>query len=153
MHKRLANHRSDARRGFTLVELVIVMVIFGVVVAIAAPRFASANARQQLEAAADRVIADLERASTRAHASSVIAKVSFNTESSSYQLNNAGGDSLRVRLGESPYDVSIKSAAFGDGTTAQFNVFGRPIDPGTVVLSNAADSITITLHASGEVTR
>ena len=77
--------------GFSLVELVLVMVIIGVVAAIALPRFAQANARQQLEAAANRVASDLEKARHEARASSNLVAISFNTSDNSYSYASAVG--------------------------------------------------------------
>lgn len=145
--------RHNAVRGFTLVELVLVLVIAGVLAAIAAPRFAQATARKQLEAAADRVIADLNRASTRARAASQATTVRFRLAMDRYEADDTGGDAYTVELGEPPYGVDITQARFGSTTTASFNAYGVPVDTGTVTLARGANTITVTLDSNGEATR
>ena len=143
-----------SRGGFTLVELVIVMVIIGVVGAIALPRFSQATARQQLDAAAERLVSDLELAKTRARASSQTVTVAFNRSAESYTISGGGGDAFTVELDESPYNALIGTASFGGSTTLTFNGYGIPSSSGTVVVKfSSSQKITVNLSASGEVTR
>lgn len=140
-------------QGFTLVELMIVMVIVAIVAAIAIPRYSQASARQQLSSAADRVAADLELARTRARAASQTVTVAFSTSSDRYQFNSVGGEAVIIELDESPYNVEITRATFGTDNIASFNGFGVPQDSGFVTLVSESGAITVNLLANGEVQR
>lgn len=144
--------RSRAE-GFTLVELMIVLVIVAVVGAIALPRFAQATARQQLDAAAGRVAADLELARTRARAASQSLAVSYSTANDHYSMNAVGGDAKTVELDESPYGVDLIKVKFGTGASVTFNGYGVPSSSGAVVLESNGNTVTVTLDANGEVRR
>lgn len=140
-------------RGFSLVELLIVLILVGTIGAIAMPRLAGATSRQQLGAAANRVEADLNRARTRARASSQTMTVVFGVAGDAYVLRYPNGDTQRISLGESPYQVDIANAKFGTTRRAVFNGYGVPDDPGFVVLRLGSEQVTITLEANGEVRR
>ena len=146
------NNRNQ--HGFTLLELMIVLVIVATVGAMALPRFAKASARQQLEAAAKRVAADFELARTRARGASQAVTLTFNTNNSTYRFNNVGGEATIVDLSDSPYGVSITNAKFStDNNVATFNGYGVPAFGGLVTLSNGTDTVTVNLKANGEVRR
>ena len=146
--------RKSRRAGFTLIELVLVIVIIGVVSAIALPRFSQATARQQLDAAADRLVSDLELAQARARSSSQTVTVSFNRGAESYTVSGGGGDSFTVELDESPYNSLIGTASFNGSTTLYFNGYGIPNSSGKVVVKSSSNvKITVLLSESGEVTR
>jgi len=140
-------------RAFTLVELVLVMFIIGVLGAIAIPRFAQATARQQLNAAADRIVSDLNEARIRSRAASQSSILTFDTVDNSYQFNAVGGDATAVRLGESPYDVEISAADFGGSGKAVFNGYGVPMSTGYVDLVSPAGTARVQLLANGEASR
>lgn len=141
------------RDGFSLVELVIVLVIIGTLGAIAMPRLGAATARQQLNAAAERVEADLIRARTRARAASQTVTLTFYITTDRYSQTYVGGKSEIIRLDESPYKVDMIYAKFGTTKMAEFNGYGVPANPGSVVLKLGSEQVTITLDGNGEVRR
>lgn len=139
--------------GFTLIELVLVIVIVAVLGAIALPRFSQAAARQQLDAAADRVIKDLELARVRARAMNGWATVTFDAVQNSYQFNDVGGEEITVELDEPPYNTEIKAVAFAHTVTAALGPFGLPRYAGYVELQSPAGTVKVTLAENGEATR
>lgn len=129
------------------------MIIIGIVAAIAMPRFAQATSRQQLDAAAKRLIADFALARTRANAASQTLTLTFDPDTGTYIMDAVGGDALTVDLSQSPYGVKISGAAFSGNRYAQFNAFGVPLSTGKVTLANASGSVTIVLKDNGQATR
>lgn len=140
-------------QGFTLVELVLVMIIIGVIAAIAMPRFAQATARQQLDAAANRLVSDLEKAQHHARSTSNQVTLSFDTRDNSYSFTPAFGTAYTVQLDEPPYQVTMPVAEFNGATTVSFNGFGIPSESGAVKLATGSGTAVITLGADGRATR
>ena len=154
-----ANSRgANARRGFTLLELVLVLAIVGVMAAIAAPRFAASSAVHRAESAAWRIKMDLALARRLAKSSSGNQSVGFAVATGQYTLSGVlnGNDAsgiYTVRLTERPYEAQIVSADFDSSSTATFNGFGQPLSGGSVVVKAGYVTKTVVLDAdSGEAT-
>ncbi|MFK7789186.1 MAG: GspH/FimT family pseudopilin [Phycisphaeraceae bacterium] len=150
MHRNTAHTVSRTAAGFSLVELVLVMLIIGIVAAITMPRFAQAGARQRLAVAAERVIADIALVRSRANHASDTATLTFNTSDSIYKANAIGGKAFAVELDESPYEVTLQVAGFTDQSYVQFNGYGIAQSTGTITLSNTAGSVEIVITEHGE---
>ena len=148
-------------RGFTLVELVLVLAIGAVLAAIAAPKYAAATNRYRVDGAARRLAADLSLARATAKATSGNCSVAFRATPNSYGIptlaaSDGRGGVYSVQLGAEPYNVSIASIVFSDGLDDDiltFDGYGVPDSGITIVIGARGWARTVAVAAStGEVT-
>jgi prepilin-type N-terminal cleavage/methylation domain-containing protein len=144
-------------RGFTLVELVMVIGIVALLASVVVPRFTNSLVRQRADAAARRVMFDLGLAQRAAQQSSSGQRVVFDAAASSYRLvgladqDRPSGEYV-VRLGELPYEATIVSANFGGDATLVFDGYGTPDSSGSVVVRVGNELRSVVLAAdSGQV--
>jgi prepilin-type N-terminal cleavage/methylation domain-containing protein len=145
-----------SRRAFTIVELTIVALILGIMATVAAPRYSSALASYRINAAANRVAADLRMVRQYARKSSVVQTVQFDATANTYTAAsmpdlNRPGSAYAVNLGTSEYVTDVTAATFGGGATVQFDIFGRPNLTGTVSLQSGSRTRTVNIDAAGNV--
>jgi prepilin-type N-terminal cleavage/methylation domain-containing protein len=141
------------RRGFTLVEIVMVAFVIAVIGGLAAPRVASALARQRADAAARRIVADLGLAQREAKAASADRTVAFEAGKECYTLNGVDhpdrpGAPYLVELAGEPYGAALVSANFGGDAELTYNGYGVPKKGGKVVLRIAAHCREINVDAA-----
>lgn len=152
-HRLFLNARSDARRGFTLVDLTITVLIMGVVAATASPKFAALLTSYTAEAAARRVAADLNYAASAAAQTSQSVTVTFDVSGDSYSVAGVDspdhpGSAWAVSLTTGGTNVDLVSVDFAASQTVTFNAYGRPNNPGSIILSAGSDSATIVVDAA-----
>jgi type II secretion system protein H len=158
MRARLFNGgiRSRSRRAFTIIELVIVLLIMGIMTAVATPKFFDSLLFHRVESAARRVKADLELARTQARLTSASQSVTF--ANSVYTLSNTNsldrpGIIYSVDLKKQPYSLDSATPNFSNAVTVSFDGYGTPSSGGTVVLVAKSHSCTVTLNGTtGDVT-
>ena len=136
--------------GFSLVELVLVIVTIGLVAAIAVPRFAGASANYRASLSARRIAADLDVARSRAVAQGRPQSVVFTA--GGYRLAD-GASPLSPNVGEpvdlagEPYRAAIVSANFSGTMTAVFNGYGAAPGGGEVVVRSGDSQKRVVLDA------
>jgi len=137
--------------AFSLIELILVLTIISVLAAIAVPRYANALARYRVDAAASRVVADLDYARQRARASSASVTVSFKTGQECVILEGVQhiddpGKQWGVALAGKPYYADLVSVDF-TGHKLIFDGYGYPDSGGTAVLRVGTETRTVVLDA------
>jgi type IV fimbrial biogenesis protein FimT len=144
------------RRAVTIVELVIVVMLIGIMAAVAAPTFYDALLYHRVESAARRVKADLELARNTACLKSKAQSVKFGIADYSLEgvsaLDNAD-QTYTVNLIDDPYELDNVVANFANSQTVTFDGYGTPLSGGTVLLGLRGHRCTVTLDGvTGEVT-
>jgi prepilin-type N-terminal cleavage/methylation domain-containing protein len=144
-------HLKPRHAAFSLIELIAVVAILALLAAIAAPRFGNTLVRHRVEAAANRVAADLNLARDRARASSTSQTVRFVTATDRYGIvgmadPNHPASTYRVRLDLAPYEVDLTLADFDGDADVIFDGYGMPDSSGTVVVGAGDLRISVLLN-------
>ena len=148
--------KSINPKGFTLVEIIIVVVILSIVSLLAIPMVTSASS-YQLKSAATSLAADLEHVKSMAVSRQQSYKVIFDSSSDSYEVRDSvdnvvshstkSGGSFSVTYdSNSGMDaVDITSADFDSEEVLVFNYLGAPYNNG----GTAMVSGSVTLESDG----
>lgn len=146
--------KPNSIKGFTLVELVMVIVIVGIMGAVAAPRFFGTSVFQS-RGYADQVKATLRYAQKTAAAQSHFVCVTFSATSVtlSYDVTAPGtahatascpGSSMTSPAGQSPYVVTAPGGVtLSGGSSFYFDTMGKPSAAQSIVVSGYATPVTV----------
>jgi len=135
---------------FTLIELLVVLLIMAVLLGVGVRMYGGSTVHHQIEAAADRVQADLALARQSAMATGSARTVQFTPGTGRYTLPDLSspdrpGLAYSVDLSAPPYEVSIPSADFGGDATICFDAYGRPDSGGSITLQAGDRQITLSV--------
>lgn len=154
--------RDGSRSGFTLVETMVVVVLLGLLLAMAIPNFANSNRRRRTEAAATDLSTCLQIARSRTVATRVPFRVVLDPENGTFWTERSESDSSWVRdpdeEHELPRGVMWAPEAGGDPGNTDIEFEGRGTiqaedAPFNVVFTNAReDTFILSLVRTGRVT-
>jgi len=155
---RSSPHRGR-RAGFTVIELVIVVLIVGIMAAAAVPRYSDSLLRYRADAAARRIAADLATARARARATSSNQAVTFTVPPAGnrYRITgmkdpNGFTTTYTVDLAAAPYLATLGTVNLGGDTSLIFNGYGIPDSTGTIVVQAGQYTRTITIDPNTGMT-
>jgi len=132
---------SPIRRGFTLPEILIVIVMVSLLALVAIPRFATANGKRQMESARMRVSAALATARAAAIQKGYPVRFQMSSNRVTVKRDTTGATNI---ISPVPLDTLYKVSATAVGFTDPFDVVfsGRGF-------SNVGSTATIRLSRSG----
>ncbi|MBK7403695.1 MAG: hypothetical protein IPJ41_03430 [Phycisphaerales bacterium] len=136
--------------AFTLVELTLVIAIIATLAAIAIPRFQGVGDRRRVDAAAERIRADILLARTDARAMSQSRIISFDADAETYEIvgrrgENRASDAYVVILNADPYRSVIVAADFGGSPSLTFDAYGQASASGGVMIQSGSIKRRVTI--------
>lgn len=139
---------GSGRRGFSLVELVVVLAIAASAAAVGTFKYASAASRSRAEGAAHRILADLDAAQIRARVTSSAHFVVFDAAFASYRIGTAAqlsaGSAQRIDLAANPYRSTITVSGL-PSDRVRFDAFGQPSGGGVITITSGDAQFTLTI--------
>ncbi len=129
-------------KGFTLIELMMVIAITGILAAIGTPRFFAYKNDTKVRAATNQIVGTLQMAKSRAVKDNDSVTVTFN--SSSYTLTSTNLNKQYTLSG-----ITITNTLAGNDTV--FSSKGWLDDSGSVTVQNSSRNMQINLTRLGRI--
>jgi len=154
--------RTNRANGFTLVELIIIVIIIGILSFFAVAKLGDSNAKLQYETVIQKMATDIRYARQLAISEGREARVYVDVSNNCYYLkwsdgtyieNPIGGDNFIIQLGSGDFSSIQITGTELDYGRLDFNAAGRPLNAGanfagelTVVTLNNAKRLKITAN-------
>ena len=140
--------RPSVNRGFTLLEVIVAMMVAGILLALALPRFASARDAQAVRGAMDVLAAEFSLARQTALSRRAPVAVVFDTAGGVVRTRAAAGP---IRLSNLSGSFGVTIAANRDSAVYDPRGFGYGLSNLTVVVHRGNFVDTLTMSRLGRV--
>ena len=144
--------RRHSPKGFSLVELLVVIALISIVSALAVPTWQRYSAKTNLRAAAREVMADISNAKQRAVEENLdVYRLAFNVAGNSYALTRTDtGVTLWTKsVASFGNGISIASINFSGGSVVSFQKRGTASMGNLVLRNGSGATATITVTITG----
>lgn len=129
--------RMHTQAGFTLIELVMVMVIIGILAAMAAPRMSLTDSSVHAQAA--QIARDIRHVQMLAMTQG--GTLTFTSLSSSYNCTNSSSAIITDPATQQPLNFTLSNDVTLTAASVSFDSLGRPVSAGSLL--SAAVNITV----------
>ncbi len=154
MENRTKTNLKKATPGFSLTELIVMIVLIGIFAAMAMTRTSTGMTTIQVQIAIDQITTDIDYSKSMAFARHDTITLVFSTTLEQYTIYN-GPDGSRSAITDFPnstngvisfdqsdfIEVNITSANFGGSSELQFLPLGDPKSGGSIVLNSKTISV------------
>jgi prepilin-type N-terminal cleavage/methylation domain-containing protein len=157
--------KTNAQKGFTIVELALVIALTGILATFAVVSIWGAASTIKLNAAASKVISDIRFAQHLARTHNQWYGINFQSDPTNiYNVYHTDGSTdttvvnpankatdLQLNLNSKYKGVTISGVNIEGGSTVEFNPYGTPYDDMIGSPLTAAGTITLTLGGNSKV--
>ncbi|MDQ6998085.1 MAG: GspH/FimT family pseudopilin [Mariprofundus sp.] len=139
----------DRQRGFTLLEVIIVMAIMGIVAAIGIPSFSDWREKQAVRSAAQALLAQMKQARIMAVADNRSVSINFTSSSYTFDADTTNDNSCGLCKNELvPLSQFANNLTVSPTTRRTFSSRGTA-NSGRVTLTSGGSSKIITINVVG----
>lgn len=146
--KHYKNQELQTSKGFSLIELIIVMTILGIIIAAASARLRDITVNARISSAVNQITTDIDQAKTMSMGKRKQIKIIFNQNNESYTIYKSGqvytdypgSDNGVVSLSDSNSSgVDITSINLDGSNVLTFTKWGNCMQSGTIILNNTRE--------------
>ena len=146
--KQYKNQELQTSKGFSLIELIIVMTILGIIIAASSARLRDITVNARISSAVNQITTDIDQAKTMSMGKRKQIKIIFNQNNESYTIYESGqvytdypgSDNGVVSLSDSNNSgVDITSINLDGSNVLTFTKWGNCMQSGTIILNDTRE--------------
>jgi type IV fimbrial biogenesis protein FimT len=147
-------YQMNKRAGFSLLELMVVIVIIGILAAVTVPNMGGWLGKRDLDSISRQIYSDFQRARSEAISRGRTVTIQINKGAGWYEIHDSTGSQI-VTQTTMPNNITIANTTFITVDTSGINSRGFATKPGSIIIHSSTSSggkdRTINLTLGGAV--